>query len=126
MSPDTPSVRSGFWSALASVFASGSTLVCCALPALMVALGSGAALASLVSAVPQLVWVSEHKVLVFGLAALMLLLAGALQWRARRAPCPADPMLAAACARTRRVSAMIYAISVGIYLVGMWFAFLAV
>ena len=53
--------RSGFWASVASLFASSSTLICCALPALLVALGAGAALSSLVSAVPQLVVLSEHK-----------------------------------------------------------------
>ena len=37
-----------------------STLLCCALPALLVALGAGAVLATAVSVFPQLVWVSEH------------------------------------------------------------------
>jgi hypothetical protein len=44
-----------------SLFTSFSTLICCALPALLVALGAGAVLSTLVSHVPQLVWVSEHK-----------------------------------------------------------------
>ncbi len=36
--------RSGLWTSLASLFASSSTLICCAIPALLVALGAGAAL----------------------------------------------------------------------------------
>src|SRR6187200_1056050 len=42
--------------ATAALLASSGTLVCCVLPALMVALGAGAALAGLVTAVPQLIW----------------------------------------------------------------------
>jgi len=53
--------RTGLWASLASLFASSGTLVCCALPALLVALGAGAVLSSLVSVFPQLVWLSEHK-----------------------------------------------------------------
>ena len=108
-----------------SLFSSGSTLLCCALPALLVALGAGAALSSLVSAVPQIVWLSEHKVGLFVGAAAMLALSGYLQWRARNLPCPADPALAAACARTRRVSLRVYWVSVMIYLAGGFFAFIA-
>jgi hypothetical protein len=108
-----------------SLLTSGSTLVCCALPALLVALGAGAALSSLVTAVPQLVWFSEHKELVFGFASLMLLGAGMLQWRSRSLPCPLDPALAAACTATRRLSLRLYLVSVGIYLVGAFFAFVA-
>ena len=108
-----------------SLFTSLSTLVCCALPALFVAVGAGAALAGLVSSVPQLVWISEHKTAVFGLAGAMLLLAGMLQWRARHAPCPADPQLATACRRTRRNSLHVYLLSLAIFAVGAWFAFVA-
>ena len=108
-----------------SLFTSASTLLCCALPALLVALGAGAALSGLISNVPQLVWVSEHKPLVFGLAGSMLILAGLLQWRSRNAPCPADPALAATCARTRKNSLRIYWLSVLIFAIGGWFAFIA-
>lgn len=108
-----------------SIFTSASTLVCCALPALLVALGAGAALASLVGAVPQLVWISEHKAGVFALAGAMLVAAGWFQYRARFLPCPADPALAVACTRQRRVSQAIYFVSLAIYAVGGFFAFIA-
>jgi hypothetical protein len=110
---------------LFSLLTSGSTLICCALPATFVAIGSVATLTSLISHFPQLIWISEHKPLVFGLAACMLLLAGWLQWRARLLPCPADRQLAALCARTRRQSVWIYMISVVIFLIGAFFAFVA-
>lgn len=110
---------------IVSLFTSTSTLICCALPALLVAIGAGAALSSLVSAVPQLVWLSEHKTPVFGIAGAMLLLAGWMQWNARNAPCPADPALAHACQRTRRNSLRVYWLSVAIFAVGAWFAFAA-
>lgn len=108
-----------------SLFTSGGTLICCALPALLVGIGAGAAMSSLVANVPQLVWFSEHKVDVFLFAALMLVLSGGLQWRARRLPCPADPALAAACMATRKVSWRVYLFSVLIFLVGGFFAFIA-
>jgi hypothetical protein len=113
------------WAALLSLFASGGTLVCCALPALLVSLGAGAALSSLVSAVPQLVWLSEHKEAVFAAAALMLAIAGVMQWRARSLPCPADPAQAAACVSARKFSRRTYAISLVIFLTGGFFAFVA-
>jgi hypothetical protein len=108
-----------------SLFTSGSTLICCALPATLVAIGSAATLASLVSSFPQLIWISEHKVLVFGAAGAMLLMAGYLQWQARNAPCPADATLAAMCIKTRRNALRIYWVSVGIFAVGAFFAFIA-
>lgn len=121
----TRPISNGFWSSLLSLFASSSTLICCALPALLVALGAGAALSTLVSAVPQLVWVSEHKDVVFVFAGLMLSASGVLQWRNRHAPCPTDPALRHACLRTRAWSLRVYGFSVLLYLVGGWFAFVA-
>jgi hypothetical protein len=108
-----------------SLFTSGSTLVCCALPALLVALGAGAALSSLISAVPQLVWLSVHKTEIFAAATVMLALSGFMQWRARKLPCPIDPALAAACTRSRRMSLWVYLVSVAIFLTGGFFAFVA-
>jgi hypothetical protein len=107
-----------------SLFTSGSTLVCCALPALLVALGAGAALSSLISAVPQLVWLSEHKTSIFLAATAMLAWSGFMQWRARTLPCPADPALAAVCTRTRKLSLWTYFLSLVIYLIGGIFAFM--
>ena len=98
-------------------------LVCCVLPAVMVALGAGAALAGLVTAVPQLIWLSEHKGLVFGSAFAMLALSGALLWRARRLPCPADPVLASACVRLRRASLFVWAAALAFTVLGAAFAF---
>ena len=111
-----------------SIFTSSSTLVCCALPALLVALGAGAALSSLVGAFPQIVWLSEHKVALFITAGAMLALAGALQWQARRVAaldCPADPQLAEACATAKDTSLIVYWVSLAIYTTGAFFAFVA-
>ena len=113
------------WMNVLSLFTSTSTLICCALPALLVSIGAGAALSSLVSTIPQLVWLSEYKAPVFGFAAAMLLFAGWLQWQARHAPCPTDPALAGICMQTRRNSLRIYWLSVAIFAIGLWFAFVA-
>ena len=106
-----------------TLVASSGTLVCCVLPAVMVSLGAGAALAGLVTAVPQLVWLSEHKAGVFGLAAVLLLLSGAALWHARTLPCPADPKLAASCARLRRWSAGLWIAAAIAVTLGALFAF---
>jgi hypothetical protein len=115
------STSSGFLVTLVTLFTSSGTLLCCALPALFVSLGAGATLASIISAVPQLIWVSRHKLLVFGLAGAMLLLSGLL--RLRPQACPIDPKLAVACARARKYSAFLYWASVAVYVTGCFFAF---
>jgi hypothetical protein len=109
--------------AIGALLASSATLVCCVLPAVLVAIGAGAALAGLVTAVPQLIWLSEHKPLVFGAAGALLVISGAALWAGRRAPCPADPALARSCQRLRRMSTIIYFIALISFVVGGTFTF---
>lgn len=123
MSDGMAETRGGLWSSLVSLFAASGTLVCCAIPALLVALGAGAALSTFVSIFPQVVWLSEHKEALFTVAGIMMLMAGVLQWRNRSAPCPADRKLREACMRTRKLSLRVFAASALLYLLGGWFAF---
>lgn len=109
-----------------SLFTSFGTLVCCALPALFVTLGAGAALAGLVSSAPWLVALSKYKAWTFGFSGLMILVAGILQYRSRNAPCPIDAVKAKACTRLRKISKYIYIVSALVWLTGFFFAFLAV
>ena|SRR5689334_9636683 len=109
--------------AFATLIASSATLVCCVLPAVLVSLGAGAVVVGLVSAVPQLIWLSEHKAFVFGSAAVLLLLSGTMLWHARSLPCPTDPRLARSCTRLRRLSQGLYGVSAVLFIVGALFAF---
>jgi hypothetical protein len=106
-----------------ALVASSATLVCCVLPAVLVSIGAGAAVVALVTAVPQLVWLSEHKVLVFGVAALLLAGGGLALRQARRLPCPIDPRLARSCMRLRRINGMLYGLALACFLIGAAFAF---
>lgn len=108
----------------ASLFFSFGTMICCALPALMVSLGAGATLVSILSTVPELIWFSEHKGWVFGIAGALLLLNGVI--RLVVAPsCPTDPVHAAACQRAQKMSSVVFYFSVALFLVGAFFAFFA-
>ena len=122
---DLSAVKTAKRANILSLFTSGSTLICCALPATLVAIGSAATLTALVGNFPQLIWISEHKSLVFGVAGAMLAIAGYLQWQARNAPCPADVALAAVCTKARKNALRIYWLSVGIFGIGAFFAFIA-
>ena len=64
-----------------ALFASSSTLVCCALPAIFVALGAGASFASLVSTFPFLIILSQYKLYITFFALVMLLIAGYSNYR---------------------------------------------
>jgi hypothetical protein len=109
--------------AIGALLASSATLVCCVLPVVLVAIGAGATLAGLVTAVPQLIWLSEHKPLVFGVAGALLTISGIALWIGRREPCPTDPELARSCQRLRRISAVIYVIALVCFAIGVVFAF---
>lgn len=104
----------------AALITSASTLVCCALPALLISVGAGASMASLVSAVPQLIWLSTHKLLVFGLAGACLAVAGVL----RLAPvaCPVDVELARHCGRAKRMGSILFAAAASCFFLGLFFA----
>ena len=115
----------GAWLSSLTLVTSLSTLVCCALPAMLVAVGAGAVVAGLVSAVPQIVFLSEHKEALFAGAGVLLLASAAFRYASRNAPCPADPAQAAACARLRRWGGITLYGAAGIYAVGFFFAFLA-
>jgi hypothetical protein len=55
-----------------SLFTSLGTLLCCALPSLLVLLGLGATVASFLSAVPWLVTLARHKVWVFTVSGALI------------------------------------------------------
>lgn len=55
-----------------SLFGSFSTLICCALPSILVLLGMGTAVASILSAAPWLVGFSRHKVWTFSIAGALI------------------------------------------------------
>jgi mercuric ion transport protein len=55
-----------------SLFTSFGTLLCCALPSLLVLLGLGATVASVLSSIPWLVTLSRHKDWVFAVSGVMI------------------------------------------------------
>ena len=63
------------------------TLVCCALPIALVAVGAGTVVASVVSTVPWLVGLSRHKEWIFLLAGLMLAADYWILYRSTNAVC---------------------------------------
>ncbi|MGH9339842.1 MAG: hypothetical protein ACRD1R_09705 [Acidobacteriota bacterium] len=110
-----------------SLFASLGTLICCALPILLVSLGMGMAVAGLVSSVPWLVTLSQHKGWVFSGSGLMIGLTiffvyGLPRLRQNAAECHAGD--GDACAVANRFTRVMLWFSVAIYLVGFFTAYL--
>ncbi len=107
-----------------TLLASTGTLVCCALPIMLVTLGLGAAVVSLTSALPFLIVLSQHKVWVFAFSALMLAITAWTLYRAGRV-CPADTATGELCRRAQRWNRRIFWSAVVIWVVGFSAAYLA-
>jgi len=107
-----------------TLLATSGTLVCCALPIILVILGLGATVAALTSAFPILITISQHKIWAFAGSGALLLLSGWLMYRPGRA-CPADPELARVCARAQVWNRRIYWGAALIWGVGFSAAYLA-
>src|SRR5215204_5564971 len=96
-----------------SLFTSFGTLLCCALPSLLVLLGLGATVATMLSAVPWLVTLSRHKGWVFLISGVLIVGNFLLQARSRSRACPPDATQA--CDTARTASRAVLWISVVIY-----------
>ena len=107
-----------------SLFASSSTLICCALPSLFVVLGAGASFASLLTIFPFLIVLSQYKVTISLIALATIALAGFAHFKTARLPCPADPELGRACLRLRKRARALYYVSVGIFVFATIFTYL--
>ena len=112
------------WSYL-SLFTSLSTLLCCALPSLLVLLGLGATVASFLSAVPWLVTLSRHKNWVFALSGALIALSFVQMYVLSRRiaatqTCPPDD---AACRRATRFTRVILWLSAAIYACSFFVAY---
>lgn len=110
-----------------SLFTSFGTLLCCALPSLLVLFGLGATVASFLSAAPWLVTLSQHKIWVFILSGVLI--AGnfgyvyvlAPHLKAQGDACPVDEPNA--CGAAGGFSRIVLWISAAIYAVGAFTAF---
>lgn len=107
-----------------ALFTSTSTLICCALPIILVTLGLGASVAAATSALPFLVFLSIHKIWVFAFSGLMLMFTGWLVYRPNKT-CPTDPELNTLCKRAQSWNLRIFWVSISIWGIGFFAAFLA-
>ena len=107
-----------------TLFASTGTLICCALPILLVTLGLGATVAALTSTFSFLVVLSEYKIWVIAFSGFMLAMSGWLLYRPGRR-CPTDPQPGAPCSRAHVWNRQIYWTSLVIWSTGLFAAYLA-
>ncbi len=102
------------WLRWVTLFITSGTLLCCALPILLVSLGFGAIVASLNYNIPGLVFLAEHKYWTLTLSALLLLFLAWVIWRPNQS-CPTDPELAARCETAKRWNQRIFWLSTTIW-----------
>ena len=110
-----------------SLFSSFSTLICCALPSVLVLLGMGTTVASLLSAAPWLVSLSRHKIWTFSIAGVLIAMSFLMTYliapRLRQGEvCDADDPTA--CGEVSRVSRIILWGSAVIWSCGFFVAYL--
>ena len=122
-----PRTRGGALSYL-SLFTSVGTLLCCALLSLLVLLGLGATVASVLSEAPWLVVMSHHKNWVFLVAGVLIsgnfayVYALAPRLQARTGTC--DPNDPTTCLTASRFSRIVLWCSAVLYLIGCFAAYL--
>jgi hypothetical protein len=100
------------------LFTSMGTLICCAIPSTLILLGFGATVAGLVGKYPGLIWLSENKVLVFGVSLSMLILS---YLSTRRSACPIDQK--ESCENLKNKTKPLLVVSVVINLIGLFYAY---
>jgi uncharacterized BrkB/YihY/UPF0761 family membrane protein len=108
-----------------SLFTSLSTLLCCALPSLLVLFGLGASVASALSFMPWLVTLSRHKQWTFSASGILIALSFLNMYyispRVRAKQCSPDNP--SACEDASAVSKAILWASAAIYVVGVFVAY---
>jgi mercuric ion transport protein len=108
-----------------SLFTSLGTLLCCALPSLLVLFGLGASVASMLSFLPWLVTLSRHKQWTFTLSGLLIAVSFVntyyISARLRTKQCNADDP--SACEKASSFSTILLWVSAGIYSVGIFVAY---
>jgi uncharacterized BrkB/YihY/UPF0761 family membrane protein len=108
-----------------SLFTSLGTLLCCALPSLLVLLGLGASVGSLLSFLPWLVTLSHHKRWTFAISAVLIACSFVNMYylapRFRAKECsPGSP---SACAEASKLSKFLLWASAVIYAAGFFVAY---
>jgi mercuric ion transport protein len=118
----TPSALLGYF----SLFSSVGTLLCCALPSLLVLAGLGASVASTLSTLPWLVALSHHKPWTFGVSGILIgaSFANMYYLAPRLGTHACSPENPEACEGASRFNKVLLWISACLYVVGFFVAFL--
>ena len=106
-----------------SLFGSLSTLLCCALPTLFVAIGMGATFASLTSSFPQIIWLSEHKDVLFCITGILIGASYATIIYSEKKTCPTNAAQQDACKAAKDYTKPLLWLTIFFYLMGISFSY---
>lgn len=107
-----------------SLFGSLSTLLCCALPVTLVSLGLGATFASLTSTLPQIIWLTEYKDLLFIGTGSALATSYFIMKNSENKACPIDPRQRELCQSSKTISQKVYWTSLIMFCLGFGFSYI--
>lgn len=107
-----------------ALLASSGTLICCALPIIIVSIGFGSVMVALNTQWPIFGALTQYKIWIF-VASGGLLLLSAWQLYATRNICPADPKLADTCKRIKSLTAKLFVVAGIIWVIGFIAAYVA-
>lgn len=107
-----------------ALFTSMSTLLCCALPIVLVSLGLGTTYAALTDSAPWIVTLGKYKAVTFSLAGILIAGSIWLSFHPGRA-CPTDPQLAKQCRRIDKWNKRLLVLAAIAWCIGFFAAYLA-
>ncbi|MBL4616127.1 MAG: hypothetical protein JKY46_00385 [Robiginitomaculum sp.] len=122
-SPLDQQARQGKWGWLV-LLTSSTTLICCALPIVLVSIGAGALSAALFANLPFLVVMAKYKLWMFLASGSILMFSAWLLYRPGRS-CPSDVILAAECQNVVSWNRKVVLASSLIWLIGFSASYLA-
>ncbi len=107
------------------LFTSVSTILCCALPIILVTLGIGAVFANLTANFPFITWLAERSLYLFTIATNLLLIGGYFIF-IKPQTCPADKKLAEICNKTKKFNKIVWWMSVIILAISFFFKYILI
>jgi mercuric ion transport protein len=107
------------------LFTSLATIMCCALPIILVTLGMGVVFANLTANFPFITWLAMKSLYLF-IVAIFLLLAGGYFIFLRPQTCPADKKLAQICNKTKKFNKITWWLSVVILVISFFFKYILI
>ncbi len=106
------------------IISASSTLLCCAMPAFLIAIGAGSSLAFIISAIPEIVLLSRYKTILFFITGIIILISY-YNNRQNNISCPNEPVRAKNCQRNQKWSNLLLKFSILLYSIGFFMAFIA-